>query len=127
VEAKIKFVKDDKGVVTHAIHTQGGQQLEAKKLKDEIPVAVAASVFDKLVGKYDMGNNNLVTVVKDGDKLFLLVPSQPQYQLLPASETEYFMKESTVKVTFKANDAGKTDTMILNFDGIEQQAKRVNE
>jgi CubicO group peptidase (beta-lactamase class C family) len=127
VEAKIKFVKDDKRNVTHAIHTQGGQQLEAKKLKDEIPAAVSPSVFDKLVGKYDMGNNNLVTVVKDGNRLILQVPGQPQYQLLPASETEYFMKESTVRVTFKANDAGKTDTLILNFDGSEQQAKRVNE
>jgi CubicO group peptidase (beta-lactamase class C family) len=127
VEAKIKFVKDDKGNATHAIHTQGGQQLEAKKLNDEIPVSVDPSVFDKFVGKYDLGNNNLVTLVKDGNRLLLQVPGQPQYQLFPVSETEYFMKESTVRVSFKANDAGKTDTLILNFDGTEQLAKRVNE
>jgi hypothetical protein len=127
VEAKIKFIKDDKGIVTHAIHNQGGQQLEVKKLKDEMPVAIAASVYDRYTGKYDMGNNNLFAVSKDGDRLLLLVPGQPQYQLLPASETEYFMKESTVRVTFKANDAGKTDTMILNIDGTIQQGKRVIE
>ena len=33
VEASIKFVTDDKGVVTHAIHSQGGQQFEVKKIE----------------------------------------------------------------------------------------------
>jgi CubicO group peptidase (beta-lactamase class C family) len=127
VEAKIRFVKDDKGIVTHAIHNQGGQQLEAKKMSDEVPVTVAPSVFDKLVGKYDMGNNTLFVVSKEGDKLLLQVPNQPLYQLLPASETEYFFKESSVRVKFKADEAGKIETMILDIDGSEQQGKRVNE
>ncbi len=127
VEAKIKFVKDDMGIVTHAIHYQGGQQLEVKKLKDEIPVTVTASVYDRYIGKYDMGNNTLFVVSKEDNRLLLLVPGQPQFQLLPASETEYFMNESTVRVTFKANDAGTTDTMILNIDGTVQQGKKVVE
>jgi len=126
VEAKIRFVKDDKGIVTHAIHNQGGQQLEAKKMKDEMPVTVAPAVFDKLAGKYDMGNSSFFVISKDGEKLILQIPNQPQYQLLPASETEYFMKESSVRIKFKANDAGITDTMILDIDGSEQQGKRVN-
>jgi len=127
VEAKIRFVKDESGIVTHAIHNQGGQQLEAKKMKDEIPVNVAPAVFDKLVGKYDMGNSSFFVISRDGDKLILQVPNQPQYQLLPASETEYFMKESSVRVTFKADDTGKADTLILNIDGTEQKGKRVTE
>lgn len=127
VEASIKFVKDEKGNVSHAIHSQGGQQIEAKKMKDELPVPVASSVFDKYVGKYDIGNTNLFVVTKEGDKLLLQAPGQPIYQLLPASETEYFLKESSARISFKANDAGKIDTMILNIDGTEQQGKKVNE
>ncbi|MDO9255614.1 MAG: serine hydrolase [Bacteroidales bacterium] len=127
VEAKIRFVKDDKGIVTHAIHNQGGQQLEVKKMTDEMPVTIATSVYNKYVGKYDMGNNSLFVVSKEGDRLLLLIPGQPQYPLLPASETEYFMKESSVRVTFKANDAGKTETLILNIDGTEQKGNKVKE
>jgi CubicO group peptidase (beta-lactamase class C family) len=127
VEASIKFVKDDKGNVTHVIHTQGGMQLEAKKLKEENPVQVSASVFDKYLGKYDMGNNNLFEVTKDSDKLLIQLPGLPQYQLLPASETEFFLREINIRATFKANDAGKIDTVLLNVDGSEQQGKRVGD
>lgn len=127
VEATIKFVKDDKGVVTHAIHNQGGQQLEAKKLKDETPVSVAPAIFDRYVGKYDFGNNRLMIVSKEGDKFFIQLPNLPQYQLLPASETGYFMKEMNIGVAFKTNDAGITDSVILNIDGSEQVGKKVNE
>jgi CubicO group peptidase (beta-lactamase class C family) len=127
VEASIRFVKDDKGNVTHAIHNQGGQQLEAKKLAYETPVTVAASVFDNLVGKYDMGNNNLIVVSTDNGKLMVQFPYQPSSQLFPASETEYFILEANIRMTFKANDAGKTDTLILNIDGTEETAKRVTE
>lgn len=124
VEAKIKFVKDDKGIVTHAIHNQGGRQLEAKKMKDEIPVAVAPSVFDKLTGKYSWGPTFVISVFKEGDKLLMRFGEQSPSQLLPASETEYFMKESTIRVTFKANDAGKIESMLLNIDGRIETATR---
>jgi hypothetical protein len=124
VEAKIKFVKDDKGIVTHAIHTQGGQQLEAKKLIDEIPVAVSPSVFDKLVGKYSWGPSLVISVFKEGDKLLIRIGDQSPNQLLPASETEYFMKENTVRVTFKSNASGKIDSMVINMDGRIETATR---
>ena len=117
---------DEKGNVTNAIHHQGGQQLEAKKLKDEMPVAVNPSVFDKYIGKYDLGNSKALVISKDDDKLFVQVPNLPLYQLLPASETEYFVREINIRLTFKVNSAGQTD-LIINTDGVEQSAKRVNE
>ncbi|WP_321426788.1 serine hydrolase [uncultured Bacteroides sp.] len=127
VEASVKFVMDEKGNVTNAIHHQGGQQIEAKKLKDEMPVAVNPSVFDKYVGKYDLGNSKAIVISKDDDKLFMQVPNLPLYQLLPASETEYFAREINIRLTFKSNSEGKTDLIIINTDGVEQSAKRVNE
>jgi hypothetical protein len=127
VEASVKFVMDEKGDITNAIHHQGGQQIEAKKLKDKTPVSVNPSVFDKYVGKYDLGNNNAIVISKDGDKLFMQAPNLPKYQLLPASETEYFAREINIVLTFKINSENKTDLIIINTDGVEQSAKRVNE
>jgi len=37
------------------------------------------------------------------------------------------MKESTVRVTFKANDAGKIESMLLNIDGRIETATRNQE
>jgi CubicO group peptidase (beta-lactamase class C family) len=127
VEASVIFVMDEKGNVTHAVHHQSGQQFEAKKLKDETPIIVDSAVFDKYVGKYDMGNNNIIVVSKDGDNLFMQGPNLPKYQLLPASETEYFAREINIRLTFNVNGDGKIDSITVNINGIEQPAKRVNE
>jgi CubicO group peptidase (beta-lactamase class C family) len=126
VEAKIKFVTGEKGNVIHVIHNQGGQQIEAKKLKDEMPVAVNPSVFDNYVGKYDLGNNYLIVISKDADKLLMQGPNLPKCQLLPASEIEYFAREMNVRLIFKLNE-GKSESIIFNINGTEQPAKRVSE
>lgn len=127
VEASVIFVMDEKGNVTHAVHHQSGQQFEAKKLKDETPIIVDSAVFDKYIGKYDMGNNNIIVVSKNGDNLLMQGLNLPKYQLLPASETEYFAREINIRLTFNVNGDGKIDSITVNINGIEQPAKRVNE
>jgi hypothetical protein len=127
VEAKIKFVTDDKGIVTHAIHNQGGQKMEVEKLKDEAPVTVNPAIFDKYIGKYDIGNNAVIEVSKEGDQLFVQGPNLPKYQLLAASETEYFAMEVSVRITFKVNSDGKVDSIVINNNGVETTANRVKE
>lgn len=127
VDANVTFVVNEKGDVTHAIHRQNGGQFEAKKLPDETPVAVNPAVFDKYVGKYDVGNNNIIVVSKEDDKLYAQGLNLPRYQLLPASETEYFLREVNARAIFKVNDSGRTISILLNINGIESTAIRLNE
>ena len=127
VEAKVKFVTDDKGNVTNVIHYQGGQEIVAKKLKEETPVTVNPSIFDKYIGKYDLGNQVFIEVSKDGDKLMIQGPNLPKYQLLPASETEYFAREVNIRLNFILNPEGKADSAILNAAGAEMTIQRMEE
>ena len=124
-DARIKFVTDEKGNVTNAIHYQNGTQLEAMKLKDETPVTVNPAVFDKYIGKYDAGENTLV-ITKEGDKLFVQGSDLPVYQLLPASETEYFLREINARLMFKVSGE-KADTILINMAGNEITAVRLKE
>jgi len=127
VEACIKFIRDENGKVTHAIHSQGGQQFEVKKLEEEMPVEVDPQIFDKYTGKYDYGNYFFITILKEEDKLYFQGTNLPKYQLLPASETEYFLKEMNVRIVFQKNEEGYTDSILVTIDGIEKQALRVKE
>jgi len=123
----VKFFTDENGKVTHLIHSlQNGLQTVAKKLKDEVPAKVDPALFDKYVGKYyNMGNQAILEVLKEGDKLMIQVPDLPKYQLLPASETEYFTKEMSLRLTFKINPEGQAGSFVLNTSGIETTAKRL--
>jgi len=127
VEASVKFIRDNNGKVTHAIHNQGGLQFEAKKLEDETPVEVDPQIFDKYSGRYDYGNFFFITISKEEDKLYFQGTNLPKYQLLPASETEYFLKEMNTRVIFQKNEEGYTDSILVNIDGIEKQALRIQE
>ena len=125
VDASIKFVTDETGKVTHAIHHQNGQVLEAKKLSDEARISVDPALFDGYAGKYDGGNNLIIVVTKEGDKMYMQGPGLPKYQLIPASATEYFTEEIKARFTFKQDDSGKTNELSVNFDGQIFPTKRV--
>jgi hypothetical protein len=125
-DARIKFVTDEKGNVINAIHYQNGTEFEAMKLKDEKPVSVNPAVFDKYIGKYDAGENNTVVIIKDGNKLLAQGTNLPVYQLLPASETEFFLREVNARLKFKVYD-GKADSLFINMAGNEITAIRLKE
>ncbi len=125
-DARIKFVTDEKGNVINAIHYQNGTQFEALKLKDETPVAVNPAVFDKYVGKYDAGDNNTVVITKEGANLFAEGSNLPVYQLLPASDSEYFLREANARLIFKVS-GDKADSILINMGGNEIIAVRIKE
>ena len=124
-DARVKFVTDEKGNVTNAIHYQNGTQLEAMRLKDETPVAVNPAVFEKYIGKYNAGESTVV-ITKEGDKLFAQGNDLPVYQLLPASDTEYFLREVNARLMFKVS-GDKADTILINMAGNEITAVRLKE
>ncbi len=125
VDARVKFVTDEKGNITNAIHFQNGTQFEAIRLKDETPVAVNPAVFDKYIGKYDAGESTIV-ISKEGDKLFVQGTDLPVFQLLPASETEYFLREVNARLKFKVT-GDKADSILIDLAGNEITAVRLNE
>jgi CubicO group peptidase (beta-lactamase class C family) len=127
VEASIKFIRDENGEVTHAIHKQGGQEFEVKKLEEETPVEIDPAIFDKYTGKYDYGNYFFITISKEENKLYFQGTNLPKYQLLPASETEFFMIETNIRIAFQKNEKDQTDSILVSIDGIEKQALRIEE
>lgn len=117
IQARIKFVTDENGIVTHAIHFQNGMQINCPKLKEEEPVAVDPAIFNNYVGRYDAGSNGIIVITKEDNKLFGQGANLPVYQLLPASETEYFLREINARVTFTANEENTTDSAVINLAG----------
>jgi CubicO group peptidase (beta-lactamase class C family) len=125
VEASIKFVTDETGKVTHAIHHQNGQEINAPKLPEEKEVKVDPALFDGYAGKYDGGNGLMIVVTKEGEKLFMQAATMPKYQLHAASATEYFPEEVKARFTFKQDESGKTNELSVNFEGQIISAMRV--
>lgn len=125
--AKIKFVTDSSSKVDRLFQYQNGEFFEAARLKDETPVKVNPDFFDKLTGKYDFGNNYVIEIKKEDDKLYILSPYMPKYELLPTSESDYFAMEVASKISFILNKEGKAESLTSTFDGMILPAKKLGD
>jgi CubicO group peptidase (beta-lactamase class C family) len=108
VDARVQFVRDEKGQVAKAIHQQGGQTIQAPKMKDPSVAAVDPAAFDAYVGKYDYGQGKaILTVTREGNRLFAQMTGQPKFEIFPSSATEFFWKVVNAKIAFVKNAGGK--------------------
>jgi hypothetical protein len=125
VDAQITFVKNEKGEVTHAIHRQGGREFKALKLKDEPPAEVDSAILDAYVGEYDYGNSMILTVTKEGDRLFAQMTGQLKFEIFPRSKTEFFWKVVDAQITFVKNEEGEVTHAIYRQGGQELKAPKL--
>jgi hypothetical protein len=124
VDARLKFFKNEKGEITQAILFQNSQELAAKKLKEETIVAIDPAVLDNYTGKYKF-NNSVVTLSKEGNRLFAQPTDQPKLELLPVSETEFVIKELNARIFFVKEASGKVNKFRLNMNGSDTVLPRL--
>ena len=97
-----------------------------------LPVRKIATVnpkmFDAYVGQYKPDPSSTVLVSKDGDKLmFQLGLNGEKRQLLPETETSFFLKENPRNTYTFVKDASGQEFLTLSVDGREvNRAKKAN-
>jgi mono/diheme cytochrome c family protein len=84
-------------------------------------------IYDAYVGRYEVSPALGVTVSRVGDRLFGQVMTQPRIELLPESQSKFFLREVDGLVTFVKNDAGDVAELTLEQGGRTLRAKRVSQ
>jgi CubicO group peptidase (beta-lactamase class C family) len=126
VDAQVTFIKDSQGKVIKAIHHQNGQTIHAPRLEDLKEAKVDPAAYDAFVGKYDYGAGTaIMTVTREGDRLFAQLTGQPKVEIFPKSPTEFFWKVVDAQIQFVKNDAGKVTKAIHHQGGQTLEAPRM--
>jgi CubicO group peptidase (beta-lactamase class C family) len=125
VQAKIKFIKNEKGEVEYGDFEQNGHKLKVAKLKDEPIVSIDKALFKLYAGKYDYGNNFVITVFIENDKLYAQGSNQPRFEILPLSEKEFTLRELNAKLTFVQEPDGKISKLVLDMAGQKKDAVKM--
>ncbi len=68
---------------------------------------VDPKLYDGYVGKYEYPGGAILTVTRDGNKLFAQLTGQPQFEIFPRSATEFFWKAVDAQITFVKNEKGE--------------------
>ena len=125
VEARLKFVRDGKGEISHAVIYQNGQELKGDKLKEETIIAIDPAILDNYTGKYKLNDNIIVTITKENSKLFAHPTDQPKLEMSSISETDFVIKEINAKLSFVKGENGKVTKIKLNMNGTDTQMPRI--
>jgi len=97
-----------------------GTELEARPRSIE----VAPGALDQVVGRYDYGPA-VLTVEREGDRLFAQLGTQPRFEIFPKSETQFFWKVVDAQVEFVKGPDGKVVEVIHHQNGSTLHAPRL--
>lgn len=101
-----------------------------EKMKSQESYATAvvdAKLYDAYVGKYEYPGGAILTVTRDGNKLLAQLTGQPQFEIFPRSETEFFWKVVDAQITFVKNEKGEVIHGIHRQGGQTLTAPRFKE
>ena len=115
-----------------ALATNPGSQASKQALtdlgedfSDLIPdVSVEAAILAKYVGSYDVQQADTIDITLEGDSLFREY-SGSRYELLPRSETEFYIAEDDIQYAFNFDSDGGVVGFAIRINGGTLQARKI--
>ncbi len=104
-----------------------GVPVEPRKFTKQTEVAISPDILNRYVGRYALAPQFVLTVSRKGDQLHVQATGQPAIRVFPKSETEWFYKDVDAQLTFKVNDEGQCDSLVLHQNGQDIPGRRVAE
>ena len=88
-------------------------------------IAIDPLTYDVYVGEYEVAPNIVFHVTKEGDKLMSQVTGQPKGEMLPESESEFFIKDIPAEFIFIRDEKGQVARLIVLQDGRTISMRRI--
>lgn len=82
-------------------------------------------LYDAYAGKYELAPNAVMNITREGSKLVGQTEGQSKVELLPLSETEFYVKELNVQLTFGRDEKGQVVSLTLRHNGAERRARKI--
>lgn len=99
VEASIKFKRNEAGEVTHAIHYQGGSELEVTKLPDLETLPFNKDEVEAYLGDYKFQEGFIMSlIVNEQNRFYLRATGQSGNELFKTSKNTYQAKDILLTV-----------------------------
>ena len=128
-------VREDTGEVDHLIFEQGGLGRRVEKTSEAVgavdvgareTVEVSAEILERYVGIYEEQPGFTITITREDSQLLARLTGQAQTAVFPESETEFFYRDTTARLSFRLGLGGEVETLILHQGGSDLRLNRVD-
>lgn len=93
--------------------------------KEHKAIQLDPKIFDAYTGEYQVVPGLSVVFTREGDKFFMQPTGQSKVEIIPESETDFFLAVADVQVTFVKDDNGQVNAAILHQAGRNLTAKKI--
>lgn len=129
VDAQLTFETDAGNKTMAVVLHQNGIDQRAPRIEGE-PVApkeipVAPEILERYVGEYQLAPGLVMTVRRDGARLFVQLTGQPSLEVYASGEREFFYKVVNAQLTFEAGADGPATAVVLHQNGQNPRASRM--
>ena len=91
------------------------------------PVHVDPLLLEQYIGQYELSASYVLTILVDGDRLYVRAPNRGTRLLVPTSETEFIEVESGLRITFRIRaDTRRVDHLVFEQAGYGRRADRIS-
>ena len=95
------------------------------KLKEHKTVSLTQEQLSRIVGRYGMSPDEVLTVTVENGRVFLQENDEPKQELLPESPQDFYSAISSDEVTFKLPADGPAQALILHLGDKDIEVKRL--
>jgi CubicO group peptidase (beta-lactamase class C family) len=93
---------------------------------ERMAVRVDPAILESYAGRYLLDGRTLVIISKEGDKLMGQPGNSPKAELIPQSETTFFIREANSELMFERDEKGNVLRFTMKSGNQTQSAKRLN-
>jgi CubicO group peptidase (beta-lactamase class C family) len=128
----LTFVVDSTGrVAAMKAHLRYGPVEVATKTDEPLPaerkaIRLDRAIYDRYVGKYELGASLFVTVTREGEHFMAQVTGDEKEEIFAESETRFFLKTVDAQLEFERDANGRATGLVLHQGGQHLKAKRVD-
>jgi hypothetical protein len=90
-------------------------------------VDTGSRLFDGYVGRYQSGANAILTVTREGNRLFVQLTGQQAFEVSPEGEKDYFLRVVDAQLTFETDAQGRAVAVVLHQNGRDMRAARLQD
>jgi uncharacterized protein (TIGR03435 family) len=90
-----------------------------------VAIEIDAATLDRYVGRYSLPGASVMTVSRDGARLFAGLDRQDRIEIFAASATEFFPKVFQARIEFLVDKRGRATALVLRQGGRDVRAPRV--
>lgn len=93
--------------------------------RQRVAVYVDPEVYNAYVGQYAVSPKFTLTIIKEDDRLYCQPTGQERLEIVPESESTFFLREVDAQILFVKDEDGKVGKLILHQSGRDIPAKKV--